>query len=449
MSRSSFDLVVLGGGSGGLACALRAASHGARVALVEPSAFGGVCVHAGCVPKKATWFAAQLVEDQTLAQAYGIPLSPSMLDWSHFLERRRQYSAASAASYAKRLHEAGVQHFAGRGRIIAPERVLAGDVEIEARQIVVATGSKPRRASFEGGQLGIDSDGFFALQAPPRHVAIVGGGYVAVELAGLLRALGSEVCLFARSDELLSRAMDAEVSASLHEAMVAQGIRIATCSEVIGAERTAEGYALTCTGQVRHTGFDEVLWAIGRVPNTGGLGLDEIGVHRDARGTIVVDAQHRTSVPNLHAIGDVTRDPAFTPYAIRTGRALADRLFGGRPDAVYAPKVFATLAYSHPPIGGIGLGEAEARELHGDAVRVHVARFVPMRLKLAGIERKTIMKLVCVGPDERIVGLHLCGDAAEELLQGFAVAVTMGATRADFHATLALHPTSSEEFVLM
>jgi glutathione reductase (NADPH) len=444
-----FDLVVLGGGSGGLACALRAAKHGARVALVEPGPLGGTCVHVGCVPKKATWFAAELGEAQALAQAYGFPLQPAALDWPRFVAVRRGYSDTSAASYARRLHEAGIEHIAARGRFESARVVRAGERVVEGREVVIATGARPRRADFEGGELGITSDGFFALQAPPRHIAIVGGGYVAVELAGVLRALGSEVCLFARGNELLSRDMDADVAGALRAAMQAQGIRAAVCSEVVAAARAADGYELECVGGDRHRGFDELLWAIGRVPNTEGLGLDGFGVRCTDRGTIEVDAQHRTSVPGVHAIGDVTPDPAFTPYAVRTGRALADRLFGGEPDACFAPEMFPTLAYAHPPIGAIGLGEAAARARHGDGVKVYTRRFVPMRLKLAGVGRPTLMKLVCIGPEERIIGLHVCGDAAEEMLQGFAVAVTMGATRADFNATLALHPTSAEEFVLI
>lgn len=450
MGGDRYDLLVLGGGSGGIACALRAAKHGARVGLVEPHRLGGVCVHAGCVPKKATWFAAQLVESQTLARAYGIPLQPAALDWRAFVELRRAYSRAAAESYAQRIEEAGVERIGGLARFEGRGRVAAGERVLEGREIVIATGSLPRRPRFAGGELGIDSDGFFALEAAPRHVAIVGGGYVAVEMAGLLRALGSEVCVFARGSELLARDMDAEVAANLHEAMQAQGIRVATCSEVVGAERDGRGYALTCAGGERHDGFDELFWAVGRRPNTQALGLDRVGVRHDAAGLIEVDARHATSAPHVHAVGDVTRDPAFTPYAVRSGRALADRLFGGRPDAIFAPEVFPRLAYAHPPIGSIGLTEARARERHGDAaIRTHVKRFVPMRLALGGSERRTVMKLVCAGADERIVGLHLCGDGVDEMLQGFAVAVTMGATRADFYATLALHPTSAEELVLV
>lgn len=444
-----FDLVVLGGGSGGLACALRAAKHGARVALVEPGPLGGTCVHVGCVPKKATWFAAELAEAQALAQAYGFPLQQAALEWPQFIAVRREYSAASATSYEARLRDTGIERIVARGRFESAQRIRAGDRRIDASEVVIATGARPRRADFEGGDLGITSDGFFALQAPPRHIAIVGGGYVAVELAGVLRALGSEVCLFARGNELLSRDMDADVAASLRAAMQAQGIRAAVCSEVVAAAREDDGYVLDCVGGERHRGFDGLLWAIGRVPSTEDLGLDAIDLRCTERGAIDVDAQHRTSVPHVHAIGDVTPDPAFTPYAVRTGRALADRLFGGDPEACFSPEVFPTLAYSHPPIGAIGLGEAAARARYGDAVKVYSRRFVPMRLKLAGVERPTLMKLVCVGPAERIVGLHVCGDAAEEMLQGFAVAVTMGATRADFNATLALHPTSAEEFVLI
>lgn len=449
MKTHDYDLVVLGGGSGGLAGAQRAAKFGARVALLEPNLLGGTCVHVGCVPKKATWFAAALAQDQPLARAYGFALEPGALDWAGFVAQRRAYSERSRASYAQRLEHAGIEVIAAHGRLDGPHRVRAGERVLHAAHVLIATGARPRRADFDGGELGIDSDGFFALQAPPRHIAIVGGGYVAVELAGSLRALGSEVCLFARGDELLSRDMDAEVAGVLRAHLLEQGVRVATCSEVIGASRDGEGYALECIGHQRHRGYDQLLWAIGREPNTRGLGLESAGVRVDARGRIEVDGQQRTSAAGIHAVGDVTPNPAFTPYAVRTARAVAERLFGGRPDAAFAPEVFPTVAYSHPPIGSIGLGEAQARERHGDAVRCHVTRFVPMRLRLGDQQRITIMKLVCVGDDERIVGLHLCGDGADEMLQGFAVAVTMGARKRDLNATLALHPTSAEEFVLM
>jgi glutathione reductase (NADPH) len=448
MSREH-DLIVLGGGSGGIAAALRAASHGADVALLEPNLLGGTCVNVGCVPKKATWFAADLAHAQALAHEYGFELTPGALDWSRFIAARDDYIAASRASYARRLEAAGVKLIARRGRLIAPGRVRAGFDLLAAAHVLIATGARPRRATFDGGNLGIDSDGFFALRAAPRHIAIVGGGYVAVELAGALRALGSRVCLFARGDSLLSRDVDPDVAAVLREAMLADGINASVCSEVVEVRRDGDDYTLRCVGDHLHAGYDQVLWAIGRIPNVEGIGLESAGIALDSHGAIAVDAQQNCNVAGHYALGDVTSNPAFTPYAVRTGRALADRLFGGRHDAHYAPMAFPSVAFSHPPVGAMGLSEGEARARHGSAVTCYSARFVPMRMKLAKHDRPTVMKLVCVGDDQRIVGLHLCGDGAEEMLQGFAVAVTMGATKADFDATLAIHPTSSEEFVLM
>ncbi len=447
---NDFDLIVLGGGSGGLATALRAASHGARVALLEPHLLGGTCVNVGCVPKKAMWFASDLAHAQHLAQRYGFASVAGALDWPRFLVARDEYVAGSRSGYGRKLESAGVELIRAYGAFTGPNRIRAGDRELQAAHIAIATGSRPRRATFKGGELGIDSNGFFALKAAPRNVAIVGGGYIAVELAGVLRALGSDVCIFARGEELLARDMDPEVAGALREAMRQDGITPAVCSEVIEVTRDDDGYTLRCVGNHLHRGYDEVLWAIGRVPNVERLGLDVAGVVLDKRGAVAVDDFQSTNVPGIYALGDVTSNPAFTPYAIRTGRALADRVFGGRPDAKFAPPAYATVAFSHPPIGAIGLTEAQAREKYPDGpVLCHLAQFVPMRERLAGRARETVMKLICLGEEQRIIGLHVCGDGADEMLQGFAVAVTMGATKADFDATLAIHPTAAEEMVLM
>jgi glutathione reductase (NADPH) len=443
---NDFDLIVLGAGSGGLATAFRAARHGARVALLEPGALGGTCVNVGCVPKKAMWYAAEMAEAQRIAVDYGFASTPGALDWAAFIARRQAYIERIHASYRKRLAESGIDVIAARGRLVAAHEVEAGGRRLGAPDVVIATGARPKRLDVPGFDFGIVSDGFFDLRACPRRVAVVGGGYIGVELAGVLHALGAEVELYARGH--LLRGFDTEVSLALGEAMRAQGIAIHYLCDIDAARREGEGIVLECAKEHRGP-YDTVLWAAGRVPNSGGIGLAEQGVECDTRGHVLTDALQNTSVSGIYAIGDVTSRTALTPVAIAAGRKLADRLFGGQPDARLDYDNIPSVVFGHPPLAGVGLTEHGAREIHGDDVRVYRARFTPMQLALSDHPQQTLMKLVCVGAEERVAGVHILGPGADEMLQGFAVAVKMGARKADFDATVAIHPTSAEELVLM
>jgi glutathione reductase (NADPH) len=448
----AFDLIVVGGGSGGLAGAFRAATHGARVALLEPAALGGTCVNVGCVPKKAMWLAAELAQKIGLARQLGfdLPETPPALDWREFIAARQRYIENIHASYRRRLDAAGIALLPQRGRLVAGTVQLADGVRLRAPQILLATGGHPVRPALPGAQHGIDSDGFFALAAAPERVAIVGAGYIAVELAGVLQALGSRVDLFVRGQRLLA-SFDADLGAQLVEDYRQHGIHTHFGHELQAVEQDPDGRALLRDAGGHMTDpYDTLIFATGRRPNTAALGLDAAGVACDAQGFIAVDAQQRTSVPGIHAVGDVTAQTALTPVAIAAARRLMDRLFGGQPDAAIDLADVATVVFSHPPIGKVGLNEAEARARFGESdVHVYRTNFRPMLHALADSPQRSLFKLVCVGEERRVVGLHLLGEGADEMLQGFAVALRRGITLQDLHDTIAIHPTSAEEIVLM
>lgn len=456
MGEDRYDLVVLGAGSGGIAAAVRAAGHGARVALIEPEALGGTCVNRGCVPKKAMWLAADLALAQKTASALCFDGAERALDWSKFIGHRRRYIQGIHDSYRRRLAEAGVAVVAARGRLASASTVecldAAGAVVGVARAgaVLLATGGCSRRADIPGGDLGIDSDGFFDLTAPPPRVVIVGGGYIAVELAGILSALGSRVRMLVRGARVLD-GFDHELAeaACAHLGHVGVDLRFGLAVEAV--QRGASGYRLALDDGSSMKDVDELLWAIGRVPNTAGLGLSGVGVELTANGRVQVDDFGCSACPGVYAVGDVASvGPALTPVAVRAGRRLADQLFGSAPRAPLLPELVPTVVFGRPPLGSVGLAEATARERFGDAaVTVFRGRYRPMLAALAGSQQRAFVKLVCVGPEQRVVGLHVAGPGADEMLQGFAVAMAMGATKADFDDTVAIHPTAAEELVLL
>ena len=449
--RLHVDLAVVGGGSGGLAGAFRAASHGARVALIEPGELGGTCVNVGCVPKKAMWLAADLGARIGLASTLGFPVEPAAPDWAPLVASRQRYIANIHASYRRRLDEAGIVLLPARGRLAGGGAVECDDgTVVEAGHVLVATGGRPVRPDIPGAELGIDSDGFFALTAAPRRVAMIGGGYIGVELAGVMQALGSQVELFVRGDALL-KGFDADVVERLQGNMRQSGIALHFGYSAAALE-ACEGGGVRLREQGGDAGqpFDAVVFATGRRPDTDGLGLESAGVAVAADGHIVVDGFQATSAERVYAVGDVTGRLALTPVAIAEARRLMDRVFGGDPEARVDHADVPTVVFSHPPLGKVGLTEAEARERFGaDAVSCHRTTFRPMLHALADVQQHSMFKAVCVGGEQRVVGLHLVGEAADEILQGFAVAVKMGARLADFHATVAIHPTSAEEIVLL
>lgn len=449
MSGQSFDLVVLGGGSGGLAACFRAASHGAKVAMLEPALLGGTCVNVGCVPKKAMWLAADLAERIALASALGfdVPAAPR-LSWPRLLQRRQQYIDGIHASYRQRLQDSGVVHIAQRGRLRDARTVECEDgTRLHAGHIVIATGSHALKPDLPGAGLGGVSDDFFALQAAPARVAIVGGGYIAVELAGVLHGLGSEVTLLVRGKELLSQ-FDAEMTAQLAQNLRQQGITVRFECQLQALERRAGGIHARLQGGAADALFDTVLFATGRAPSTRGLGLEAAGVALDDNGAIVVDAFQNTSVPGISAVGDVTAQAMLTPVAGAAARRLMDRLYGGQPEARLDYDNIPSVVFSHPPLGSVGLSEAQARGRF-DTVTTYHSRFRPMLQALSDGQTRSLFKMVCAGADEKVVGIHLLGEGADEILQGFAVALKAGVTRRQMADTVAIHPTSAEEVVLM
>ena len=449
-----YDYVVLGGGSGGLASARRAAKLGAKVTVVEPNALGGTCVNRGCVPKKVMWSAAQLLECLADMPDYGLDARLEGISWSRLKAARDAYVARLNDIYARNLANDGAVRIEGRGTIVGREPahgfvVAIGDRRVAAPQVLVATGGRPHLPAVPGVEHGITSDGFFMLEARPESVAIVGGGYIAMELAGIFRAFGSRVTIALRHDEVLRR-FDAMVRAGLHEALVESGVEIVTAFEIAGATRGQDGRVTLGALDGRCiTGIDALVWAIGREASSAGLGLRELGVALDDEGHVVVDDWQSTNVPGIHAVGDVTGRWTLTPVAIAAGRKLAERLFGGDAEARLEYECIPSVVFSHPPIGTVGLTEEDARRLHGDAVKVYASRFTDSYHGVTKRRPKTAMKVVTVGAEERVVGIHVIGRSADEILPGFAVAVRMGARQRDLDRTVAIHPTAGEELVTL
>jgi glutathione reductase (NADPH) len=442
------DLVVVGGGSGGIALARRAAEYGARVALVEGGRLGGTCVNVGCVPKKLMWNAAELAGALEDAEGYGFDVTIAGHDWPKLKTQRDAYVARLNGIYEANLRKSGVDLVRGWARLVDARTVQVDGRRISAERVVLATGGRPRRSMIPGAELGIDSDGFFALSARPERVMLVGGGYVAVEFAGVLAALGSEVTVAWRGASLL-RDFDPMLGAATHEGLAASGVQLLPQSIPCELARNADGRidALLDDGK-RVAGLDAVIWAIGRNPVTDYVD-PSISLKRDGNGYVEVDEFQQTSVPGVFAIGDITGKATLTPVAIAAGRRLADRLWGGQPDRRLDYEDIPTVIFGHPPLGTVGLSEPEARARFGAAVKCYTTAFVPMYNAFTTAKPRTHMKLVTVGEEERIVGVHLAGRGVDEMLQGFAVAVRMGATKRDFDDTVAIHPTAAEELVTM
>jgi glutathione reductase (NADPH) len=447
---SQYDLIVIGGGSGGLAGAFRAAEHGASVAILEPHELGGTCVNVGCVPKKAMWLAAEIARHVEMAADMGFGVHTGPLDWQEFVVHRQRYIAGIHDSYRKRLLKSGIMRIPTRGTLVPGGVHCDNGLDLKARHVLIATGGHPMRPEIPGAELAIDSDGFFNLCSAPPRVAIIGGGYIAVELAGVLQALGSQVELFVRGPCLL-QSFDRTLTLQLAENLHQQGIRLSFDTEVTALEQAGEQTRVITGGGAAPEDYDCVIFATGRTPNTRDLGLEAVGVKTDETGYVQVDCWQDTNVEGIHAIGDVTDvGVELTPVAIAAARRLMDRLFGNKPQAKLVYANIPSVVFSHPPMGSVGLTEKEARAEHGDAaVQVFSTTFRPMLYALADAPQHSLFKLVCLGEEKRVVGVHLMGENADEILQGFAVAVKLGATLEDLHDTVAIHPTSAEEVVLL
>ncbi|RZU99278.1 glutathione-disulfide reductase [Spiribacter vilamensis] len=450
-SDHAYDLICIGGGSGGIATARRAAAHGARCAVIEASRLGGTCVNVGCVPKKVMWQAAHTRDVMERAGDYGFSGVAPALDWGALVGARDAYIERLNGIYDRNLGNSGVDLITGHAHFIDPHTVVVDGQHYRAERFVIATGGTPGRPGIPGGDLGIDSDGFFEMADRPEKVAVVGAGYIAVELAGVLHQLGSDVQLVVRREKPL-RGFDTAIQDAYVEAIDAHGPTLVNHFTPAGLEAAWGGYTLHSADGRSLEGLDQVIWAVGRLPNTDELGLEAAGVEINESGTIPVDAWQASNQPHIFALGDVTENPyPLTPVAIAAGRRLADRVWGGESDRRLEYRDVPTVVFTHPPIGSVGLTEADARAAHGDAVRVYQTRFVPMDFALAPAEAKqrSTMKLICVGEEERVVGVHLFGVGSDEMLQGFAVAVKMGASKHDLDETVAIHPTSAEELVTM
>lgn len=443
-----FDLLTIGGGSGGLAVSKRAAEYGARAAVVESGRLGGTCVNVGCVPKKVMWNAANIGHTLHDAEDYGFNVDLGGHDWGKLKERRDAYVHRLNGVHRDSLERAGVTLVEGRARFTGASSVQVGGEEITADHIVIATGGYPVVPDIPGANQGITSDGFFDLQQRPARVAIVGSGYVAVELAGVFSALGSDVSVLVRYDSVL-RSFDRMLQEVLLEEWGKTGIRLEAGVIPRQVENLPDGLRIVAADGRTLGDYDCLIWAIGRAPATADLGLDAAGVERDASGFVPTDEYQNTNVASVHAIGDVTGREALTPVAIAAGRRLADRLFGGMPERKLSYENIATVIFSHPPIGTVGMTEAEARERFGDDVKIYRSRFVGMYNAITRVRPVSAMKLVTIGAEQRIVGCHVIGQGADEMMQGFAVAIRMGATKEDFDDTVAIHPTSAEELVTM
>ena len=443
-----YDYLVIGAGSGGIASARRAAEHGAKVAIIEAGPLGGTCVNVGCVPKKVMWNAASVADSLAMASAYGFTVDVSEFNWAAVKNSRDAYISRLNDIYLTNLEKSGVEIIRGWAQISGENHVTVDGEKIFADKILVATGGKPSVPEIPGADLCLTSDGFFELDSLPASVTVVGSGYIAVEFAGLLNALGSTVTLAIRRQSVL-REFDTNLGAALMAQMQADGITIETNFTPAEVSRSAAGLTLTAESGVSIAGQEQVILAIGRQPNTDNLGLENRLLAMTPKGFIVTDEYQNTSQKGIFAVGDVTGQAALTPVAIAAGRRLADRLFDGQSNRKLDYDNIPSVIFSHPPIGTVGLSEAAAREKYGERVKVYTSEFTDMYFALGEHKPRTLCKLITAGDQERVVGCHVIGRGADEMVQGFAVAIKSGATKTHFDDTVAIHPTASEEMVLM
>lgn len=445
-----YDYIAIGGGSGGIASINRAASYGQKCAIIEAKHLGGTCVNVGCVPKKVMWNAAQIADAIKLYGAdYGFDITLNTFNWTTLIQNREAYISRIHTSYDNVLARNKVDVIKGFAKFVSPNSVEVNGEIITADHILIATGGRPVIPNIPGAEYGIDSDGFFALEAQPKSVAIVGAGYIATELAGLLNALGTETHLFVRKHAPL-RNFDKLVVDTLTEIMQNEGPTLHTFAEIESVIKLENGLLQINAQDGRHVVVEQLIWAIGRVPMTDNINLSAVGVEVNSQGYIQVDKYQNTSSANIYAVGDNTGAVELTPVAVAAGRRLSERLFNNKPNEHLDYNLIPTVVFTHPPIGTIGLTEADAIAKYGeDNIKIYTSAFTAMYTAITQHRQPCKMKLVCLGPEEKIIGLHGIGYGMDEILQGFAVAIKMGATKADFDNTVALHPTAAEEFVTM
>lgn len=445
-----YDYIVIGGGSGGIASANRAAMHGAKVILFEGKEVGGTCVNVGCVPKKVMWYGAQVAETlHRYAGEYGFDVTINKFDFATLKANRQAYIDRIHGSYERGFDSNGVERVYEYARFVDPHTVEVAGERYTAPHILIATGGHALYPNIPGSEYGITSDGFFELDEVPKRTAVIGAGYIAVEVAGVLNALGSDTHLFVRKDRPL-RTFDKDIVDVLVDEMAKSGPTLHTHANVTEVVKNADDSLTISFDNGETITVDCLIWAIGRAANTSGFGLEKTGVKLTEKGTIYSDEFENTSVPGIYALGDVTGKLDLTPVAVKAGRQLSERLFNNKADAKLDYTDVATVVFSHPVIGSVGLTEEKAIAKYGEEnITVYKSSFTPMYTALGENRQPSTMKLVTLGDDEKIIGLHGIGYGVDEMIQGFSVAIKMGATKADFDNTVAIHPTGSEEFVTM
>lgn len=444
-----YDIIAIGGGSGGIATMNRAGEHGAKAAVIEEKKLGGTCVNVGCVPKKIMWYGAQIAESfHHYGPDYGFTSSDVQFDFAKLRQSREAYIDRARSSYDGSFKRNGVDLIEGRAHFVDSHTVSVNGELIRAEHIVIATGARPSIPNIPGAELGGSSDDVFAWEQLPESVAILGAGYIAVELAGVLHALGVKTDLFVRRDRPL-RSFDSYIVEGLVNEMEKTGLPLHTHKVPVRLEKTERGITIHFEDGSSHTA-SQVIWATGRRPNVDGLELEKAGVTLNERGFIQVDEYQNTVVDGIYALGDVTGEKELTPVAIKAGRTLSERLFNGKTSAKMDYTTIPTVVFSHPVIGTVGLTEDQAIKEYGqEHIKVYKSSFASMYSAVTNHRQESRFKLITAGSDEKVVGLHGLGYGVDEMIQGFAVAIKMGATKADFDATVAIHPTASEEFVTM
>ncbi|PRP90026.1 Glutathione amide reductase [Enhygromyxa salina] len=441
-----FDLFTIGAGSGGVAASRRAGEYGARVAICEELRIGGTCVMRGCVPKKLLMYGASFSEHLEDATGFGWEVGEPTLDWPKLMAAKEAELDRLENIYRRLLADSKVALIEGRGRLIDAHTVEVAGKRYTAKYILIATGGWPALPQIPGIEHAITSNEALELEQLPKRLTIVGGGYIGVEFAGIFSAAGSRVTMLLRGDNVL-RGFDSEIRERLAEAMRARGIEINTEVQVRSIDKRSSGALSLLLDHDEFIETDALIYATGRAPNSRDIGLEEVGVKLRSDGGVVVDERNRTAVPNIYAVGDVTHRINLTPVAINEGRAMAETLFNKNP-IIMDRRNIATAVFSRPPVGTVGLTEAEAREQH-ESVEVYCSRFRPMKATISGREDRVVVKLVVDKPSGVVLGAHMIGDDAPEIVQGLAVAIKCGATKRDFDATVGIHPTAAEEFVTM